>query len=773
VHKAKKSNGKLIMNATEMIKQLSSARELPCYVVATEENSDERDFDVKFDQLVSTLMTHGRIECRTTPRYELKSSSELPGDWLPPPLLLQQLEDNEDIRSLADSEKAETESIRSDSTTLSSKSRSTTKTSPISKIAKKLVRNSQCSPPRCELVKVTHIKTPCHFMIQRCSDADRYENIRRVINKYCNESRCEAVDDVEVGDIYCCKYAFDKVWYRCRIKSLITIDSDDDDDDDIIEYEQAEIIYIDYGNTEIVPISRLKKLKSKFMLVPELAVRCSLVDIVPTDQTEKWPVGAIHAFASMVGKKPVLMTVLDHSGGVLYIDLQKPPSDDIDNDTPVSVRDALVFLELAQFETPASRPLPGVPMVTPPRKFVLPCLPKKGDYVDIVVSHITNPSDLCIQKLGGELPYLSSLMREMRDTFKTERGDVWQIYCPQLNMICAAKYGLDDNWYRAQVIDIIDDIPSVVLYDTTGKADVCINALLVSEGIAKSTGPNSASDKAVIQPVEEKEKAPSMPVGPIATAEKHPAKYKPKCKPANNVAYTEVLVSHIESPACIFAQLATAEEDGLSMLMKSITSYYNALEEIEEKEWEEGDMCAALFVHGEVWCRSRIISLLPGNLCVVLYIDYGNSEVITLDSLRVLKPEFMIPPPYAICCHLSGIQPAGGKNWTRTACEFLVTLICGVQCFLIQKAEYGDEGVATTVPIDLLYESPTTIVTSDTDKAPEPVLESAVQTMILQGLALPCRPQTKSISPVKEQEITLKISPMIEPDEGSEELSQW
>ena len=55
------------MNATEMITQLSGARDLPCYIVA-EDNSEERDFDVKFEPLVGTIMDHGRLESRTTPR---------------------------------------------------------------------------------------------------------------------------------------------------------------------------------------------------------------------------------------------------------------------------------------------------------------------------------------------------------------------------------------------------------------------------------------------------------------------------------------------------------------------------------------------------------------------------------------------------------------------------------------------------------------------------------------------------------------------------------
>ena len=48
-------------------------------------------------------------------------------------------------------------------------------------------------------------------------------------------------------------------------------------------------------------------------------------------------------------------------GGKLYVDLCKPDDDEptLDSDCPVSARDALVFLEVAVFFSPASHPNAG------------------------------------------------------------------------------------------------------------------------------------------------------------------------------------------------------------------------------------------------------------------------------------------------------------------------------------------------------------------------------------------------------------------------------
>ena len=48
--------------------------------------------------------------------------------------------------------------------------------------------------------------------------------------------------------------------------------------------------------------------------------------------------------------------------GKLYVDLRKPDDDEptLDDDRPISVRDALVFLEVAVFFSPASQPNSGM-----------------------------------------------------------------------------------------------------------------------------------------------------------------------------------------------------------------------------------------------------------------------------------------------------------------------------------------------------------------------------------------------------------------------------
>ena len=52
------------------------------------------------------------------------------------------------------------------------------------------------------------------------------------------------------------------------------------------------------------------------------------------------------------------LQVIKEENSILQVDLSKPPDSDIMDDSPASVRDALVFLELANLESPNSLPKP-------------------------------------------------------------------------------------------------------------------------------------------------------------------------------------------------------------------------------------------------------------------------------------------------------------------------------------------------------------------------------------------------------------------------------
>jgi tudor domain-containing protein 1/4/6/7 len=54
----------------------------------------------------------------------------------------------------------------------------------------------------------------------------------------------------------------------------------------------------------------------------------------------------------MTEEKVLNLVVIREVNNVLHVDLSKPPNEDIKDDRPISVRDSMVFLELARFISP-------------------------------------------------------------------------------------------------------------------------------------------------------------------------------------------------------------------------------------------------------------------------------------------------------------------------------------------------------------------------------------------------------------------------------------
>ncbi|XP_034614706.1 RING finger protein 17 isoform X3 [Trachemys scripta elegans] len=177
--------------------------------------------------------------------------------------------------------------------------------------------------------------------------------------------------------------------------------------------------------------------------IPPLAVQCSLKDIVPKNSNEGWGEEVKTNFLRMVNNKAVLMEVFREEDGVLIVDLKKPPVNKM-SDMPVSLKDALVFTELARFRSQ----LPSQPENNMALQYCPPTLPQEMTEVSIVVCHINSPSDFYLQLIES-LDFLV-LLKKIEEVYKNDDGENLEILCPVQGQTCVAKFE-DGVWYRAKV----------------------------------------------------------------------------------------------------------------------------------------------------------------------------------------------------------------------------------------------------------------------------------------------------------------------------------
>lgn len=321
---------------------------------------------------------------------------------------------------------------------------------------------------RVERVQVTHLRNPSSFMVQRCSDVPRITNLMKLINGWCRynaENSFYFCTSVEIDDFVLAKYTLDNRWYRARIKkqyppplgSNISTEFD--------------VLYVDYGNSEKLSLNRLRMPQKKFLKDPEYAIECCLPDITSPQKDGVWLPETIQAFASIVTTKTLMMTVIKEVNNICHVELSSPPVNQIRDDIPMSVKDALVFLGLAKYLTNASSPLCGGPQMMMTRSYT-PSEPRyKHEVLEVMATYIENPESFFVQKLGEEYKYLVKSMKKMQQIYNADTKDLWVIYCPIKNLVCACRCPDDGYWYRAQITDLPGEQMVNVCYVDYGNTD--------------------------------------------------------------------------------------------------------------------------------------------------------------------------------------------------------------------------------------------------------------------------------------------------------------
>ncbi|KAM6290478.1 RING finger protein 17 [Porphyrio hochstetteri] len=333
-----------------------------------------------------------------------------------------------------------------------------------------------------ELVFVSHVINPGHFYIRRCSQKKEAVILEKKLQNLCfNKSSYLLPSAVlELGARTFIKHKETGMWCRGTITKLIPLKSKKERKLCIpIRYRVCdiallEVFLIDFGCSVVlicpgyVPLegpqpavlqaiesddisSFLRKpdqhIEAELEAVPPLAVRCSLKDVAPKSASGVWEEEAKTNFLRMVNNKVVLMTVFGEEDGVLIVDLRKPQFNKISNNMLASLKDALLFLDLARFKVhlPSQSESNTIVRYSPPK------IPQEKEDVSVVVCHINSPSDFYLQ-LRERLDSLA-LSKKIQEAYEHEYRRNVEVVCPVEGQACVAKHE-DGNWYRAQIIGL-------------------------------------------------------------------------------------------------------------------------------------------------------------------------------------------------------------------------------------------------------------------------------------------------------------------------------
>lgn len=458
------------------------------------------------------------------------------------------------------------------------------------------------------------------------------------------------------GLIYAAKSP-DTNWYRARCISF--------------DNENVTVLYLDYGNTEILPFSELRELTPKFI---EMCTLCIEINInVPAEVYLEQNIEVTVYFGETNWEGIVQ--------GNQFVQQQNIPSENF-TEEPKNV-------EIEAPQTTETTNFPGI---------------------QVIISHIDTPNDFYLQ-LNDSLPSIDKLQENLNEQLK----DMPELDTRMAGILCAAPYSADQEWYRAKVLDADDDITTVRFVDY-GNTDVIDNKTTE----IKTLPPNLLSLEVYatrcslkIKPIDEdgewsshvSERFEELTSSTNTITAKfldqdEKTNYIELYSNGNNVR--EILineklvladektidiepkcyVSHLNSPSEFWIQLENCVDE-LEWIAESLS---NAEQFPELDDLAPGTLCAALYPDDEMWYRARILSNTVAGL-ELLFIDYGNSCL--CNNLRQLPEELVVTAPLAQKCSLQ--RPEGLSYWTIQAIDKFNDISAnGQTIFTVKKISTGE-----------------------------------------------------------------------------------
>ncbi|KAJ8317099.1 hypothetical protein KUTeg_005003 [Tegillarca granosa] len=517
---------------------------------------------------------------------------------------------------------------------------------------------------------VTEVEGPDSIWIQ---DIDSFTAANDLTIKLNEASQtAEPVSDPVIGGLYLSQYSIDNAWYRSVVES--------------ISGDHICVCFIDYGNREVTLASGLKKLPKNLAQESLKAVQCYLGNLPSTVSDAELAKTIVISSVESIFKCQQLyrVTVLKKDNTKYAITIKDLNGDDVGK--------------------------------------------KLIDAGLVMISEVCGPDEIYVQFYSAET--VENIHKFPKELTEVCSKITTPLSSPVVGVICAAKYSADGQWYRARIETIPErDVAAVLFIDFGNRENVQFTNLLplpqqflrvevMAVKCYLDDDTNFTLDKQAIAAVKEI-LVPTLNCGKIyslvatkkddkgygvvmktsdgfdvmhmmrnrKSTDTPPQNKKPTVESAditavgqNQIQYAslplneevQVVVTEVVSPAEIWINLLQDVESGaqINSVLTQIISQFSPV-----KSPVVGGIYAGQFSVDNTWYRARVESLDGKNKVNVVYIDYGNKETISVDHLRELHPDLLVPEAYGIQCCIDGISPPNGdKTWSDAAIKFFKTV---------------------------------------------------------------------------------------------------
>ncbi|XP_075735423.1 uncharacterized protein LOC119162384 isoform X1 [Rhipicephalus microplus] len=122
-----------------------------------------------------------------------------------------------------------------------------------------------------------------------------------------------------------------------------------------------------------------------------------------------------------------------------------------------------------------------------------------------------------------------------------------------------------------------------------------------------------------------------------------------------------IVISFYKTPCEFWIQLDSSANI-LEDILKSLQEYYSSSStQRREITVKAGMYCAAYYADDGRWRRARILQVFKDHV-KVFYVDFGNSDRVSMDYLCFLEEEFTTYPAQALWCTIKNMESAAGSR---------------------------------------------------------------------------------------------------------------
>ncbi|NXK38773.1 TDRD1 protein, partial [Piprites chloris] len=582
---------------------------------------------------------------------------------------------------------------------------------------------------------VSHIENPGTFFCQKMDSACQLAELEVSLNEYCGEFPSSPSFHPAAGNVCCAQFTEDNLWYRAAVTAYASEDT-------------VLVDYVDYGNSDSVPLTKLRPVIPALMDLPAQAIKCSLAGVKPPLGT--WTSEGASFMKKMVKDKVLTVKVVDKEGSTSVVEL-------VDTSVTPAINISSLLIEEGCAAEESRVALPAVTRSDVKQENedttnIRTCKWLKltlKQTVNVRVCTVYTPGEFyCQISNTQELLALNSLNKSMSEYCQRTPPDVFE---PENGEPCCAFFSEDGNWYRAVVQNItsggtvqvsfvdygnVEEVPLDKIrqispsflklpfqaikcwlsgikphnnkwnQEATVRFHMCTSGLelqatvtsLSKNGAGVVLTDNStdcpkvindiltSENLAVKEVLQDKNNFPNKSVDQKVTSLGHWKSFELAVGETITVFVTEIV-----SPDLFYAVPVLNEVQRREYRELTALGAYCKYSKKEPFRPKLGEACCAQFSGNGRWYRAVVLEASQSAV-KVLYADYGNTETLPVSKVLPITDSFLKLPFQTITCSLAGIEKA---EWSPLMLNKLKEMVLKQYVAITVKGISGDVKLVT------------------------------------------------------------------------------